>query len=75
MKRQGNFKDFKQFGLVKQKNVVFKSFVCKLGFFAKSGPSHAKKKPNLHTNELNKLLINTSFEKSRHHFLKEKAIN
>jgi hypothetical protein len=36
-KRQTNFKDFKRFGafkaLVDQKNVVFNSFVCKLGFF------------------------------------------
>jgi hypothetical protein len=36
-KRQVSFKDFKRFrafkGLVEQKNVVFKSFVCKLGFF------------------------------------------
>jgi hypothetical protein len=36
-KRQPNFKDFKRFGafkeLVEQKNVVFNSFVCKLGFF------------------------------------------
>jgi hypothetical protein len=36
-KRQANFKDFKGFrafnGLVEQKNVVFNSFVCKLGFF------------------------------------------
>jgi hypothetical protein len=36
-KRQANFKDFKRFGafkeLVEQKNVVFNSFVCKLGFF------------------------------------------
>jgi hypothetical protein len=34
-KRQANFKDFKRFGpfkgLVKQKNVVFNLFVCKLG--------------------------------------------
>jgi hypothetical protein len=39
MKRQANFKDFKRFGvgafkrLVEQKNVVFNSFLCKLGFF------------------------------------------
>jgi hypothetical protein len=37
-KRQTNFTDFKRFGaikvLVKQKNVVFNSFVCKLGFLA-----------------------------------------
>jgi hypothetical protein len=36
-KRQANFKDFKRFGafkgLVEQKNVVFNSFVCKLGLF------------------------------------------
>jgi hypothetical protein len=37
MKRQANFKDFERFvvfkGLVEQKNVVFNSFVCKLGSF------------------------------------------
>jgi hypothetical protein len=36
-KRQRNFKGFKGFGafkgLVEQKNVVFNSFVCKLGLF------------------------------------------
>jgi hypothetical protein len=36
-KRQANFKDFKRFGaikaLVEQKNVVFNSFMCQLGFF------------------------------------------
>jgi hypothetical protein len=36
-KRQANFKEFKRFGafkgLVEQKNVVFNSFVCKLGLF------------------------------------------
>jgi hypothetical protein len=36
-KRQANFKGFKRFGafrgLVEQKNVVFNSFVCKLGLF------------------------------------------
>jgi hypothetical protein len=36
-KRQDKFKDFKRFGafngLVEQKNIVFNSFVCKLGFF------------------------------------------
>jgi hypothetical protein len=41
-KRQTNFTDFKRFGaikeLVKQKNVVFNSFVCKLGFFGTRGP-------------------------------------
>jgi hypothetical protein len=40
-KRQANFKDFKRFGafkgLVEQKNVVFNSFVCKLGFFGTRG--------------------------------------
>jgi hypothetical protein len=46
-KRQANFKDFKRFGafkgLVEQKNLVFNSFVCKLGFFGTRGPIHAKK--------------------------------
>jgi hypothetical protein len=41
-KRQVNFKDFKRFGafkrLVEQKNVVFNSFLCKLGFFGTRGP-------------------------------------
>jgi hypothetical protein len=41
-KRQTNLKDFKRFGafkgLVEQKNVVFNSFLCKLGFFGTSGP-------------------------------------
>jgi hypothetical protein len=50
-KRQANFKDFKRFGalkgLVKQNNVGFNSFVCKLGFFW-----HEWAKP---TNSLNKL--------------------
>jgi hypothetical protein len=36
-KRQANFKDFKRFGAFKgpfeQNNVVFNSFLCKLGFF------------------------------------------
>jgi hypothetical protein len=36
-KRQANLKDLKRFGafkgLVEQKNVVFNSFVCQLGFF------------------------------------------
>jgi hypothetical protein len=40
-KRQANFKDFKRFGafkgLVEQKNVVFNSFVCKLGLFGTCG--------------------------------------
>jgi hypothetical protein len=42
IKRQANFKDFKRFGafkrLVEQKNVVFNSFVCQLGFFGTRGP-------------------------------------
>jgi hypothetical protein len=41
-KPQANFKDFKRFaafkGHVEQKNVVFNSFVCQLGFFGRSGP-------------------------------------
>jgi hypothetical protein len=49
MKRRANFKDFKRFGafkgLVEQKNVVFNSFVCKLGSFGTRGPTHAKKSP------------------------------
>jgi hypothetical protein len=36
-KRQANCKDFRRCGafkgLVEQKNVVFNSFLCKLGFF------------------------------------------
>jgi hypothetical protein len=70
-KRQANFKGFKRFGafkgLVEQKNVVFNSFVCKLGLFWHSWAvsetsvlkwrSCAKKKNNLHTNSLNKLLL------------------
>jgi hypothetical protein len=59
-KRQANFKDCKRFGgafkgLVEEKNVVFTSFVCKLGFFwhewasltrftrVLNWPTHAKK--------------------------------
>jgi hypothetical protein len=41
-KRQANCKDFKRFGafngLVEQKNVVFNSFVCQLGFFGTRVP-------------------------------------
>jgi hypothetical protein len=53
-KRQANFKGFKRFGafkgLVEQKNVVFNSFVCKLGlFWPKKGP--------IYTNSSNKLLF------------------
>jgi hypothetical protein len=40
--RQANFKDFKRLGafkgFVEQKNVVFNSFVCQLGFFGTRGP-------------------------------------
>jgi hypothetical protein len=46
-KRQANFKDFKRFGafkgLVEQKNVVFNSFVCKLGNERFKGPRVSKK--------------------------------
>jgi hypothetical protein len=46
-KRQANFKDFKRFGafkvFVEQKNVVFNSFVCQLGFLSTRGPTRAKK--------------------------------
>jgi hypothetical protein len=69
-KLQANFKDFKGFGafkgLVEPKNVVFNSFVCKLGLFWHSwafktlvslafynGPL-VPKKPNLHMNSLGK---------------------
>jgi hypothetical protein len=56
-KRQANFKDFKRFGafkgLVEPKNVVFNSFVCKLGIFWHT----CQKRPNLHTNSSNKPLI------------------
>jgi hypothetical protein len=52
-KRQANFKDFKRFGafkgLVEQKNVVFNSFVCKLGFFGTRGPL----KGSLRTRQIN----------------------
>jgi hypothetical protein len=51
-KRQANkdfIKRFRAFmGPVEQKNVVFNSFVCKLAH-------SCQKKPNLHTNSLNKL--------------------
>jgi hypothetical protein len=45
-KRQAYFKDFKRFGAVKglveqKKNVLFNSFVCKLGLFWHSWPTHA----------------------------------
>jgi hypothetical protein len=69
-KRQANFKGFKRAfkGLVEQKNVVFNSFVCKLGLFGTRIPlkmAHAcQKRPNLHTNSSNKLseqLIKTQY--------------
>ncbi|CAH1381153.1 unnamed protein product, partial [Tenebrio molitor] len=45
-------------GLVEQKNFIFNSFLCKLGFFGTRGLAHScQKKPNLHTNSLNKLLL------------------
>jgi hypothetical protein len=72
-KRRANFTGFKRFrvikGLVEQKNVVFNSFVCKLGFFGTRGhlkrSFHSRfkmvhscqKRPNLHTNSSNKLLF------------------
>jgi hypothetical protein len=72
-KRQANFKGFKLFGafrgIVEQKNVVFNSFVCKLGLFGTRGPlkhsfnsrtkiaHECQKRPNLHTNSSNKLLF------------------
>jgi hypothetical protein len=65
-KRQTNFKDFKRVetfkGLVEQKNLVFNSFVCQLGFYGTRGPlkrsfhsgfklvHSCQKKPNLRTN-------------------------
>jgi hypothetical protein len=57
-KRQANFKDFKRFGafkgLVEQKNVVFNSF----SFHSRFKMAHAcQKRPNLHTNSSNKLLL------------------
>jgi hypothetical protein len=51
--RQANFKDFKRFGaskgFVEPKNVVFNSFVLKA--------HECQKRPNLHTNSSNKLLL------------------
>jgi hypothetical protein len=71
-KRQPNFKGFKRFGafkgLVEQKNVVFNSFVCKLGLFwhawailkrsfhSRFKIAHAcQKRSNLYTNSSNYL--------------------
>jgi hypothetical protein len=60
-KRQANFKDFKRFGafkrLVEPKNVVFNSFVCKLGLFLALVVNSCQKRPNLRANSLNKLLF------------------
>jgi hypothetical protein len=58
-KRQTNFKGFKRFGafkgLVEQKNLVFNSFVCKLGLF---WPTRAKKDPiYTQTRQINYYLI------------------
>jgi hypothetical protein len=57
-KRQANFKDFKRFGafkgLIEQKS-LFNSFVCKLTSVLKA--HECQKRPNLHTNSLNKLLL------------------
>jgi hypothetical protein len=45
-KRQANFKGFKRCGafkgLIEQKNVVFNSFVCKLGTRAKKCPIYTQ---------------------------------
>jgi hypothetical protein len=54
-KRQTNFKDFNQSGafkgLVEQKNVVFNSFVCTLGFF-QARLTHEYQKKAQFTHEL-----------------------
>jgi hypothetical protein len=55
-KVQANFKDFKRFGvfkgLVEQKKTLYSTRFTRV----LNWPTHAKKKPNLHTNLLNKLL-------------------
>jgi hypothetical protein len=60
-KCQANFEDCKRFGafkeLVEQENVIFNSFLGKLGFFFGTRGPLVPKKPNLHTNSLNKLLL------------------
>jgi hypothetical protein len=64
-KRQANLKDFKRFGAfkvhVEQKNVIFNSFVCKLGSFWQAcafNLAHScHKEPNLHTNSLNNIVL------------------
>jgi hypothetical protein len=46
---------------------LFNEFVCKLGFFGMSGPTSAKKKPNLYKNELNTFFCLTSRLKASNH--------
>jgi hypothetical protein len=64
-KRQANFKDFKRFGvfkgLVEQKNVVFNSFVCKLGSFWDSW-AHSCQKKDQFARELVIVTCTTSYE-------------
>jgi hypothetical protein len=67
-KRQTNFKDFKRFGafkgLVEEKTLYLPRSYVNWAFFGTRGPlkrsfhsREIQKKPNLHTNSLNKLLI------------------
>jgi hypothetical protein len=72
-KRQANFKDFKRFGafkeLVEQKALYSTRSCANWAFFGTRGPLKSsfhsrfklvhscQKKPNLHTNSLNKLLF------------------
>jgi hypothetical protein len=56
-KRQANFKDFKRFGAFKGL-VEQKKHCIQLAFLALVAHSY-QKKPNLHTNSLNKLLFST----------------
>jgi hypothetical protein len=62
-KRQTNFKDFKSFGAFKGfKKTLYSTRSCiNWAFFGTRGPLklsfHSPKKPNLHTNSLNKLLL------------------
>jgi hypothetical protein len=62
-KRQANFKGFKRFGafkgLVEQKNVVFNSFVCKLGLF---WPTRTKKDPTYtQTRQINYYFVDKKY--------------
>jgi hypothetical protein len=70
MKRQANFKDFWQFGARRTKKTLYSTRSCvKWAFFGTRGSlkrsfhsrfklAHScQKKPNLHTNSLNKLLL------------------